>query len=82
MKDWRFKLFLPNAGYLLDQFLKQSSNKRTDEYGGSIENRVRLTVEVSHSQLSMPVELNALLPPPVHGSSLHRCSYGHNSSGS
>jgi 2,4-dienoyl-CoA reductase-like NADH-dependent reductase (Old Yellow Enzyme family) len=28
-------------GYLLDQFLKDSSNKRTDEYGGSIPNRAR-----------------------------------------
>jgi N-ethylmaleimide reductase len=33
-------------GYLLDQFLKDGSNKREDVYGGSIENRVRLTLEV------------------------------------
>lgn len=33
-------------GYLLDQFLRDGSNARTDEYGGSIENRVRLTLEV------------------------------------
>ncbi|MBB6451170.1 2,4-dienoyl-CoA reductase-like NADH-dependent reductase (Old Yellow Enzyme family) [Geomicrobium halophilum] len=33
-------------GYLLDQFLSENSNKRTDEYGGSIENRVRLLVEL------------------------------------
>ncbi|KAJ7439786.1 hypothetical protein FB451DRAFT_145599 [Mycena latifolia] len=33
-------------GYLLDQFLQDVSNKRTDEYGGSIENRARLTLEV------------------------------------
>ncbi|KXJ86275.1 hypothetical protein Micbo1qcDRAFT_153127 [Microdochium bolleyi] len=33
-------------GYLLDQFLQDVSNTRTDEYGGSIENRSRLTVEV------------------------------------
>ena len=33
-------------GYLLDQFLRQSSNKRTDEYGGAIENRARLLLEV------------------------------------
>ncbi len=33
-------------GYLLDQFLKTGSNQRTDDYGGSIENRVRLTLEV------------------------------------
>jgi N-ethylmaleimide reductase len=33
-------------GYLLDQFLRESSNKRTDSYGGSIENRARLLLEV------------------------------------
>jgi len=33
-------------GYLLDQFLKDGANKRTDAYGGSIENRIRLTLEV------------------------------------
>lgn len=33
-------------GYLLHQFLSPYSNKRTDHYGGSFENRVRLTLEV------------------------------------
>ena len=33
-------------GYLLDQFLKTSSNKRSDDYGGRIENRARLLLEV------------------------------------
>jgi N-ethylmaleimide reductase len=33
-------------GYLLDQFLQDGSNKRTDSYGGSIENRSRLLLEV------------------------------------
>jgi N-ethylmaleimide reductase len=33
-------------GYLIDQFLQDGSNKRTDEYGGSIENRARLLFEV------------------------------------
>jgi N-ethylmaleimide reductase len=33
-------------GYLLDAFLRDSSNHRTDEYGGSIENRARLLLEV------------------------------------
>jgi N-ethylmaleimide reductase len=33
-------------GYLLDQFLKRSSNRRTDDYGGPIENRARLLLEV------------------------------------
>jgi N-ethylmaleimide reductase len=33
-------------GYLLDQFLKTGTNQRTDDYGGSIENRARLLLEV------------------------------------
>src|SRR5206468_3488936 len=33
-------------GYLLDQFLKTGANQRSDEYGGSIENRARLLLEV------------------------------------
>lgn len=33
-------------GYLLDQFLQSSTNQRTDQYGGSMENRARLMLEV------------------------------------
>ena len=33
-------------GYLVDQFLQDGSNKRTDEYGGSIENRTRFLSEI------------------------------------
>jgi N-ethylmaleimide reductase len=33
-------------GYLLDQFLRDGANKRTDAYGGSIDNRTRLVIEV------------------------------------
>jgi 2,4-dienoyl-CoA reductase-like NADH-dependent reductase (Old Yellow Enzyme family) len=33
-------------GYLIDQFLRDGTNKRTDKYGGSIENRIRLMQEV------------------------------------
>ncbi|AEF46304.1 12-oxophytodienoate reductase [Serratia sp. AS12] len=33
-------------GYLLEQFLKDGANQRTDEYGGSIENRARLLLDV------------------------------------
>jgi len=36
-------------GYLLDQFLKDGSNKRDDIYGGSIENRSRLLLEVTQA---------------------------------
>jgi 2,4-dienoyl-CoA reductase-like NADH-dependent reductase (Old Yellow Enzyme family) len=40
-------------GYLLDQFLQDGSNKRTDRYGGSIENRARLMLEVTDAAVSV-----------------------------
>jgi N-ethylmaleimide reductase len=36
-------------GYLLDQFLRDGSNRRTDRYGGSLENRLRLPLEVARA---------------------------------
>ena len=36
-------------GYLLDQFLRENSNMRDDDYGGSIENRIRLMTEVTQA---------------------------------
>ncbi len=36
-------------GYLLDQFLRNSTNLRTDRYGGSVENRIRLLREVTQA---------------------------------
>jgi NADPH2 dehydrogenase len=40
-------------GYLLDQFLQDASNHRTDEYGGSIANRARLVLEVVDAAVSV-----------------------------
>lgn len=40
-------------GYLLDQFLQDGSNHRTDEYGGSIENRARLMLEAADAAISV-----------------------------
>ena len=36
-------------GYLLDQFLRDGTNHRTDSYGGSVANRARLTLEVTEA---------------------------------
>lgn len=45
---------LHNAnGYLLDQFLRDGTNKRTDAYGGSLENRARLSIEVLEAILGV-----------------------------
>ena len=40
-------------GYLLDQFLQSSTNQRTDAYGGSLENRARLMLEVTDAVISV-----------------------------
>jgi 2,4-dienoyl-CoA reductase-like NADH-dependent reductase (Old Yellow Enzyme family) len=40
-------------GYLLDQFLQDGSNHRTDEYGGPVENRARLMLEVTDAVVSV-----------------------------
>lgn len=40
-------------GYLLDQFLQDGTNKRTDRYGGPVENRARLMLEVTDAVVSV-----------------------------
>jgi 2,4-dienoyl-CoA reductase-like NADH-dependent reductase (Old Yellow Enzyme family) len=40
-------------GYLLDQFLQDSSNRRTDDYGGVIANRARLPLEVADAVIAV-----------------------------
>lgn len=40
-------------GYLLDQFLQDKSNQRSDRYGGSVENRARLMLEVTDACISV-----------------------------
>lgn len=40
-------------GYLLDQFLRDSTNKREDQYGGSAENRARLVLEVTQAVVNV-----------------------------
>lgn len=40
-------------GYLLDQFLQDGTNQRTDQYGGPIENRARLHLEITDAVISV-----------------------------
>ncbi|RWU22273.1 alkene reductase [Pseudomonas alkylphenolica] len=40
-------------GYLLDQFLQSSTNQRSDQYGGSLENRARLLLEVTDAVIDV-----------------------------
>ena len=52
-------------GYLLDQFLRDGSNQREDQYGGSIENRARLLLEVTEAvcQIWDPKRVGVRLSP-------------------
>jgi N-ethylmaleimide reductase len=40
-------------GYLIDQFLRDGTNRRTDRYGGPVEDRVRLLIEVTEALISV-----------------------------
>ncbi len=40
-------------GFIIDQFLRNGCNKRTDEYGGSYENRCRLLMEILEAVLKV-----------------------------
>src|SRR5262249_9583215 len=52
-------------GYLLDQFLQSGTNRRTDGYGGSVENRLRLLLEVVEavSEVWQPDRVGVRLSP-------------------
>ncbi len=55
-------------GYLLDQFFRSSSNHRTDQYGGSVENRTRILKEVLDGLTSVwsPKQLGVRFSPFSH----------------
>lgn len=40
-------------GYLIDQFLRDGTNRRTDAYGGSVENRARLLLEITQAAIDV-----------------------------
>lgn len=52
-------------GFLLDQFLRDSSNRRTDRYGGSIANRARLLLEVADAVCAVcgPLRVGVRISP-------------------
>ncbi len=59
-------------GYLIDQFLRDSSNKRTDQYGGSVANRVRFLGEIIDAVVAIwgPGRVGIRLSLPVSRPSL------------
>ncbi|HTY50038.1 MAG TPA: alkene reductase [Steroidobacteraceae bacterium] len=70
-------------GYLLDQFLQDGSNHRTDEYGGIIENRARLLLEATDAAISVwgPGRVGVHLAPRADahgmGDSDRAATFGH-----
>ncbi len=40
-------------GYLIDQFMRDGTNRRMDRYGGAVENRIRLLIEVTQALISV-----------------------------
>lgn len=55
-------------GYLMDQFFHDSVNKRTDQYGGSIENRARIVFMVIEALINVwgPDRVGIRISPPVY----------------
>jgi N-ethylmaleimide reductase len=60
-------------GYLLDQFLQDGSNKRTDAYGGPVENRARLLLEATQKVISVwgPDRVGVRLGPSSQFNGMH-----------
>lgn len=53
-------------GYLIDQFLRDSTNHRTDAYGGSLENRTRLLMEITRAVFTVwPAERVGIRLSPI-----------------
>jgi N-ethylmaleimide reductase len=60
-------------GYLIDQFLRDGTNRRTDRYGGSLENRARFLLEVTETvaELWGPERVGVRLSPWSDFNSMH-----------
>jgi len=66
---------LAAGGYLLDQFLQNGTYLRTDAYGGSVENRARLLLEVIEAvtEIFSPNRVAVRLSPQNLQATDHRC---------
>lgn len=70
-------------GYLVDEFIRDGSNQRTDRYGGSIENRARFPVEVTQALIRAvgPERVGVRLSPSGTYNDMHdsnaRATFGH-----
>ncbi|WP_244640392.1 alkene reductase [Devosia pacifica] len=60
-------------GYLLDQFLETGTNRRTDSYGGPVENRTRLLVEVAEALMRIwgPDRIGVRVSPMSKANDIH-----------
>lgn len=62
------------SGYLPNQFLSPGSNKRTDAYGGSVENRIRFVVETLESMIAAagsPGKVGVKVSPGMNFNDIH-----------
>ena len=79
MTVWRYGA----NGYLLDQFLRDGTNRRTDNYGGSVENRARLLLEVTETVIDVwgPGRVGVRLSPSGTFNDMHdsnpRATFGY-----
>jgi len=66
-------------GYLLDQFLRDGTNRRSDEYGGVVENRARLILEVIEAvqEVWMPERVGLRISPSGTFNDMHDSDPGH-----
>lgn len=68
MPDWLYSILVHGAnGYIIHQFLDSSSNKRTDEWGGSKENRARFALELIKALIEVFGKNVAVKISPVGG---------------
>ena len=63
-------------GYLLEQFIRPNSNRRTDRYGGSIENRARFVLQVAQAMIAALGKGKVGIHPSARSTLCRRCPGG------